>query len=592
MSIIWMDLINGDDSTGDGSYANPYQNGPKCATEAYTDDEIRVKATGSYTNVVDDITFTYNSTTVNTTGDLSGSISVGDWIGKGGVAKENGVKEHFYRVTAVGTSTLTLESHYFGDTETVSSIDILTYGTSTEYQNAIFSAQTTRTRYYVRISGGWDSETTQNGVTWVRPATPRNNSYYLFGAYSNYHLYYSMISNINFVDFGRQAKTSSMLLEFNNVTLLSYGGRNTQSNGKTITYTNCCDYSYDAQGYGYYNATYSWNNCYFFGRRSSTNYFYGMRNNQVYEINNCEFYGMYGLVKNLVDRTNPSQLSMSNSKFYNCTRIIECTAIGVNLDFNDTEVYDSGYSIYVKGDGCFFNNLKTYRATSSVVYSSQGCNNTIENFYCEDCTGSNFYTDEYVSNFVVQYCEFVNPGTRCVYMHPYNIGNRIIGCTVEEGVELFYQPSGIEHYLVPRVTVTGCTHSNGRYSGRFSLTEESPVHSTTNVLKIQNMSTYNSYKFPIILSSFYVKASTTKRIKFYYKMDNGWTTTGGLIFEFLLNKNIIQTETAITTISEDWIELDITIDSSLIYADGVIDLVVYPNGNTKSVYVDNIRVVQ
>ena len=151
-----MDAVSGNDATGDGSYLLPYQSGTKSVNSCASYDELRIKATPADTNVVDDCTFTYNSTTVNTTSDLTGSIAVGDWIGKGGVAKANGIKEHYYRVTARTSTTITLEAPYFGTTETVSSIDIMSYGSiayTAANNNALFGRSMTGTSDYLQISG-------------------------------------------------------------------------------------------------------------------------------------------------------------------------------------------------------------------------------------------------------------------------------------------------------------------------------------------------------------------------------------------------------------------------------------------------------
>ena len=83
MTIYYVDLVSGNDSTGDGSSGNPYKTHNKVATLWSTGDELRLAKTSAPSSVGSgNIVFTDGSTTVTTSVSLVGTVAVGDYIGK------------------------------------------------------------------------------------------------------------------------------------------------------------------------------------------------------------------------------------------------------------------------------------------------------------------------------------------------------------------------------------------------------------------------------------------------------------------------------------------------------------------------------
>ena len=147
MAIYYVDLTNGNDSTGTGSYSAPYKTLSKFGSVMLTGDECRLaKNSVADTSIAFSTVWTNNSATVTITGtDQSAVFTVGTYIGKP-TASGNGAFETFYRVTSSsytgGNTVITLTLKYIGTTETTASCLKKYYqtdtGTSSYYASASF----------------------------------------------------------------------------------------------------------------------------------------------------------------------------------------------------------------------------------------------------------------------------------------------------------------------------------------------------------------------------------------------------------------------------------------------------------------------
>lgn len=164
MANIYIDLSTGNDTTGDGSNTLPYLTINKGVSVAVDGDEIRVgKTTAPSTISVSNTTWTNNSATISTASTHVGTISVGDYIGKPSAAG-NGALETYWRVSAINSSTITLETRYHGTTETIASfrkLNPVTTGTAGQTAATISKA--------ITVSGGWTLSTQlQDSETWFK----------------------------------------------------------------------------------------------------------------------------------------------------------------------------------------------------------------------------------------------------------------------------------------------------------------------------------------------------------------------------------------------------------------------------------------
>ena len=184
--IVWVDGIDGDDSTGTGAYANPHKTINVACTKGMnsggTDvpvvggDAIHVMQGPAHSSLTGTWTFTNGSATVSVaTGPATGTIAEGDYIaGYTGAVNTTGWWE-VASTTGDPITSVTLRCNCsFSTTSPFAStaakkMGVIPYATppvayDTEIQKVTASTTTPDSR--IVISGGWDSETTQAGETW------------------------------------------------------------------------------------------------------------------------------------------------------------------------------------------------------------------------------------------------------------------------------------------------------------------------------------------------------------------------------------------------------------------------------------------
>lgn len=157
-TVYYFDLASGNDTTGDGSYGNPWKTIDKCSTGRTGGDECR-GAKSTITTLSGTLTFTNGSTTVNTSQDLSGAVAAGDFIGK-----NTGV-DAWWVVASATSTTITITNQYWAPTgsgDAVTGYKITPIAASEQYDVNCDGSSGNR----IKISGGWDLSTqTQTGVT-------------------------------------------------------------------------------------------------------------------------------------------------------------------------------------------------------------------------------------------------------------------------------------------------------------------------------------------------------------------------------------------------------------------------------------------
>lgn len=165
MAINYCDFLLGDDTTGDGTSGNPYKTITKASTGLGASDEVRCAKSVDPTLLSEVLTFTFGSLTISTAGDLTGELSVGDFIGKG-------TDEYWYEIDSINTTTITLKYKYAGTSETVSGykLNLTDTGSAvavgTVVQEVPNASKGTSWNTMLSITGGWDLSTeTQTGWT-------------------------------------------------------------------------------------------------------------------------------------------------------------------------------------------------------------------------------------------------------------------------------------------------------------------------------------------------------------------------------------------------------------------------------------------
>lgn len=179
MAVYYTDFLSGDDTTGDGSWANPYKTIYQ-GTLALTanGDEVRVKGSDFSAALPGTLTFTYNSNTVQTSEDLTSLFP--ELVGANDkviitVDDDYGYGRTVCTVTAVTSTTLTLHTQWVGRS---AAFGVKRLNTQHYYITALPTAPSgqsgwvdtidkTNVSLYtdIKVTGGWTAEGVQSGMT-------------------------------------------------------------------------------------------------------------------------------------------------------------------------------------------------------------------------------------------------------------------------------------------------------------------------------------------------------------------------------------------------------------------------------------------
>jgi len=569
----WVDLKLGDDSTGDGTYALPYRTINKAISIASTLDEIKVYETDANTTVMGDVTFTNDSATLNTASDLTGSLSVGDWMGKVNAAG-NGAEEHYYRINAITATTITLETRYYGESELVSSVTKLYIETNNETDHVIdYDRNITLT-----ISGGWDSETTQDGETWVT-----NNSARTTSTYYSYYAQYSggTVQKMNFAEIYSITSSSGGKTTFEDCSFHVYNVFGITNGGNLKTYTRCCG-STRHTSYCIYNGDQIITDCYFFGNRGSSYLVHGGSNRPMDFIRTK----IYGFQYYMTSLTYSYRMTWEDCEIRYCTTGIlnpasNTVVSGISFHNCTTGISAGTSSHGVLVQNCHFEDC-TYGWTSD--YSN---NSYFHNCSFVNCSyGIRSHPAHASPSFTISNCSFTTPTSYGIYFGIGQAGNSsITDCSIDVASQskMIYNPNTRINGLTPRMTLHGTNADNyypaGSYYGYYSILIDDEA-SGYPILKVFNKTTWNYYTLGGKVFSTYVKAGNGKKITFKYKHDTGWS--GDIKFKARVNNVEVKefTDDEITTITSTWITKTITILDEEILHDGELAIHILPNGNT------------
>lgn len=248
MAIVYCCWTTGDDSTGDGSYGNPYKTITQASMGLTGGDEVRVSKSAAHTALTGTLTWADNSTSVSTSADLTGELAATDMIGKD--ADDN----MWWEVDSLNSTTITLRGVYSGTSEAVASykMEFHDCGSPTSAQTVqVVSASGSSTSSRLKISGGWDLSTqTQTGKSFFCTTHLTNRyGYGLYVAAKNFielsDLYFARFRNF-YISSGTGNKITNMG-SFSNglVDNLTFGSGCYSSTFENL-WANCQSTSYDA----------------------------------------------------------------------------------------------------------------------------------------------------------------------------------------------------------------------------------------------------------------------------------------------------------------------------------------------------------
>jgi len=168
MTIKYCDYALGNDTTGDGSAANPYKTIDKASLGLAGGDEVRCAKSPDSSDLPGTLTWTNNSSSVATSQDLTGVLAARNFIRK--TTLQSGDYDIWWEISSINATTITLVQQFRGYTESCSSKKLGTTdtGAATSGQNvqSISSSGSSRSSQ-IKVSGGWNLATeTQDGETW------------------------------------------------------------------------------------------------------------------------------------------------------------------------------------------------------------------------------------------------------------------------------------------------------------------------------------------------------------------------------------------------------------------------------------------
>ena len=586
--VIWVDLVSGNDTTGDGSYTTPYATTAKALTIAGGPHDIRIAKTTDPSTVggANTWTWTYNSATVTVNADVTASIAVGDYIGKP-TANGNGAVETFYRVSArsyaSGVTTITISPKYIGTTGTTTGalkVGLVTHGSGTT--NISVSGTT--------ISGGWTLATqTQDGYTWIKTSGTGFNVY---------------------------TPTAAVTLTINKINAFECAGLVSSLQTATLIVSECTvlGNTYPIIMYNVANQVHRYTNNVLSNYASQYAIYMGTIAPGSYLTDNTiiAVAGIQGIT--FAALTLKNSVTLTGNKVYFSGINFLSSASGIVMDLNDTKIYNTGVAITVAADGVTISNGEVYDCTEGISASGQiRVNNTrIENttYGARGSSGSGFrgrvelngltfvncqynvYPDTYSSDIIVSNCSMGAPTSYAIYGSGFCGTIYASNCTITAGSEskMLFQRS--VRTIIPQYSICNCNNSvfpDGQYWYFVSLQKSTTTYKTSSPsVKLTSSAAYNTNTCSdMSICAFPTASGVGKTISLWIKGESGWA--GSLQIIWKLDGVVIKEETATTSLNtSDFAEHTYSLASGLVTNGGVIEVMARynPTGSGLSCWID------
>jgi len=592
MAIWYVDLASGNDTTGNGSSGNPYKTEYKCVTSGANGDEIRVAKTSAHTTVsgVANFTFTDGSKTVATSADARGSFSVGDYIAKT-TATGNGNFETFYRITATAVDSLTIAHFYYGTTEAVANVLKAVYVTSAQgYTNTIQTWLSNKGTWL--ISGGWNLATeTRDGETWAKHSFARSTtgSYYYTAGASTLTVRYMNIIESNRAFF-IHTSTQSIL----DCTFITAGRpydftANIPIVENAVLHGDATDLHLHPNTATTIANTYK--RVFLSTTTGTTGVFYcagGVYTGKLFD-ENCILQGATIMVS-VIANASRTDIDLGYCKIRYCSRGM--SIVGNSSVVSNAETIGCGYGVLLAtGNGIILENISTTSSTYGIgSVSNDDKNMTVLGGTSTNDSYSIILSTQYAGQMFISGRTFDNPTNYALY-HVLD-GERwtVVDCTFTNCVDakVCYNPA-LAQFAQPRYVLGNCTGArNGQYYPYFVLAESTAVYRTVQPALVCNFaSVFSTQCQDTQMWSTYCDNTKSYTISCWMMKADGWA--GSIVPVFRLNGRELQRETAITSLTTDWVKYSWTISSATIPNDGELSLGFVLNANTIAFYFDDFE---
>lgn len=585
MSTYYVDLVSGNDANTGGA-GDPFLTLNQAIGMPNAPHDIRVaKTTAPSTVDANTWTWTRGSVTVTVNADVTGSIAVGDYIGKP-TATGNGATESFYRVSArsfgAGVTTITLNNHYYGTTGSTTGalkLTVVTTGTASAVAATVNVAGHT-------ISGGWNltGSPVIDGGTWVKSNNAYNSTNALFNITASV-----TISYFNCLDNRFLSISGSTDVDVSYCTTI--GGGTVNINQTSTTATLDVDHCFIVQTVNYCIVNYS------VGTSSLTNSVLISKANGYY----------FNQISTGKDYT------FTNNKYFYClTSGITIAQVGCSYITTGDEFETSGVCIaasnssYIKGATCIAGTIGVSSNNSSVVVedcsfsnmTTAGITSRVVNLRVHNCSFTNCgyginMSDQYSGEILITKCTFTTPTTYAINRIYGASTYKIVNCTIDA-------PSAAKALAYPTSTAASGTLPDYIIKNSFGLTDgvyyscgnllmDTTVHSSAPSLKFAyNTDMFNNRVTDIKVVSVYTANAIGKTITLWMKAAAGWA--GQAVPKLKLDGETIITDTTITSISTDWTQVSYHCHNADVTRAGVLTLEFTFSCNTSAIYFDDVTI--
>ena len=603
MAVYYVDLTSGNDAN-DGSMATPWRTLEKFSSTAATGSELRIAkdATADTEVTTGDWTWTSGTTTVTVNADVTGSVAAGDWIGKGdgAGAKTFGMDGNFetlYRVNSIsysagsGTTTIGLHRQYYGTTETVGGVWKKFYQTCTGNNATYTSVSCYINAKNFTISGGWNfTNDTRDGITTFKGnGANRTSTWYIFRFNGSCTVNISYINVLEtayfYFNVGNSGTVTSCTLSTYNHPITATA--NSEGPNSRHSY---CVWTAESNSNGYLTngaGTYTLN--YILSNVSLINFYINAAGTNFNLTNSAVQSASVGVTTTGGGNNN---IVLTNTVFRNCT-----TGVGTPTSNNKisggtfTNCTQAIYSSTTDATTLFVTGCTTANNTYAVRIA-RTFDAVIDSLTSTSDTYGIIQEDIYGRNVRVCNCSFTTPGTTAVYSTAGQGTVAILGGSIDapSASKLFNERTN--YMFVPHNVVDGVTNAvSGQYHGLFQLVKSTGVYRTAPpALQFTAKGSYTTMNYPFKFWSTYVQASTAYTVSVYIKKAATWT--GSFTPVVTLNGSVIYTGTAISSLTEDWVQYSYTITSDLVTRDGELALCFIPTSTSNiSVYFDDFAIV-
>ncbi len=547
------------DAATNGSYSNvkiPY-------------DFIRVEKTSGPTQyTAANCTWTKGSRTVSTSASLVGSIAVGNYISRSSTALD-GDDETIYRVTAISSTTITLESNYVGTTGTdTSSIYKYPYATN-------MNRTTGTVIFYTRgqnIDGGWDVEDcTQDGTTLLGRGTRTSTSWY--GIYFNTEG--GSLNKINVVESYICAYVLNPNADITNCTFAGGGVYTIQCTSTHLTLDNVFINSNSNASYSSIRLSFgtgvSFNDVKVNSLGTSTAASAFQLSSGDYDFSGVTIDSCYGAGIEF----EATSITVRNATIKNCYYGINSNTSKYNLVVDNCDFEGNFRAMYIGTlvNDIIIKNCSFTSNTGHAIYFTSTSNIEVNSCTFES-NGEDVYLDQYSGSCKVINCSHTTPST-WAYESNYRAGNvTLINCSIDApSLSKAYALTAIDQYVVPQYVLQNSFGKTGKIYGRGTIMKDSTITTPSgyDTVAVTFTTTVSALDIDWIVDSRYVSAGQAQDFNFYVRANGSWT--GSIIPKLKLNGVTVTTLSAITSISNgSWDTHNITASAGSISEDGLLTL--------------------